>query len=195
MVIISHPWKDDPLEYLMRIKFPLERAYTAPFVSISSRNLPMRDDAYVERASHYRAELQQLSRDELLQRAEQAAREEAQKATERRNAEEAQRFFNRPEANANVAYWSRMSLWTLEEATALSFGKDPRQVNWERLKDHSQVSPFPAKYREQLELFKRAKVAGQLWESTIPSVFLAWAARMRVEMPIDLIEAIKGLGI
>ncbi|PPD14203.1 MAG: hypothetical protein CTY25_13435 [Methylobacterium sp.] len=181
MVIISHPWKDNPLEYLMRIKFPLERAYTAPFVSISSRNLPMRDDAYVERAIQYRAE--------------QVAREEAQKAVERRNAEENNLFFSRPESNADVMYWSRMSLWTLEDATALSFGKDPRKVSWEKLKNYDRVSPFPIKYKEQYELFHRAKLAGQLWDSTIPRVFLAWARRMRVAMPQDLIAAVEDLGI
>jgi hypothetical protein len=36
---------------------------------------------------------------------------------------------------------------------------------------------------------------GQLRDSTIPSDFLAWADRMRVSMPVELVDAVKALGI
>ena len=38
--------------------------------------------------------------------------------------------FNKPEAEADFEYWALASFWTLDEVTALSFGKDPRFVTW-----------------------------------------------------------------
>jgi hypothetical protein len=42
----------------------------------------------------------------------------------RRELEENQRFFNQSRADVDVSHWSRMSYWTLDEAVALSLGKD-----------------------------------------------------------------------
>jgi hypothetical protein len=40
------------------------------------------------------------------------------------------KFFNEPRAQADHDFWSMMPLWDLDEATALSFDKDPHIVNW-----------------------------------------------------------------
>jgi hypothetical protein len=42
---------------------------------------------------------------------------------------ERQRFFNQPTAFADFDHWSRAAHWTLEEAAALSFGRNPEVVN------------------------------------------------------------------
>lgn len=195
MAITSYPWKDDPIEFVMRIKFPLERAYRASSLDLRLPERAQHDRAYLKRASDYRQQLGAMARDELLALAQALALEEAHKAQAKRDAEESQRFFNEPHAALDIHYWSRMSAWTIDEATALSFGKDPRYVNWEKLKSLVQVSPFAKAYREQQELFNRARLAGQLWESTLPGIFLAWADRMKVEMPAGLVVAVKDLGI
>lgn len=195
MVIIPHPWKDNPLEYLVKINFPLERNYKASVPSLSAMRPSIRDDDYLRRASDYRKELGQISYPELLVLAEEAAKAEAQKAIAKRDTEEANRFFNLPHADVDIAHWSRMSVWSLDEAVALSLGKDPRKVNWDRVKDHVDDSRFAAIYRAQRQIFHSAKIAGQLWDSTIPGVFLAWAERMNVEMPPALVDAIKALGV
>jgi hypothetical protein len=88
-----------------------------------------------------------------------------------------------------------MSLWTTDETVALSLGKDPRRVNWENVRSHVQVSSFAAAYQARRDIVLRAKQAGQLWEPTIPGVFIAWAERMNVNLPSPLVDAVKGLGV
>lgn len=191
MAIIPHPWKDDPAEYVMRIKFPMERAYKAASLDVRMPERVKHDRDYLRNASDYRQNLLEMPREELLALAHDVAIEEMRKVTEKRDAEEAQRFFNLPSATLDAHYWSRMSVWTIDEATALSFRKDPRHVNWAKLKGLVQVSPFAKAYQEQQDLFNRARFAGQLWDQTIPGVFLAWAERMKVEMPASLVEAVN----
>ena len=48
--------------------------------------------------------------------------------------EEHDRFFNQPHAKADFAYWIKAAHWTLDEAIALSFGRAPEHVSWEKLK-------------------------------------------------------------
>ena len=195
MVRIPHPWNDDPLEYLVRVKFPNERTHRAPPPLRGIGGSRSRIDNYLKDAAEYRKELSALPLSDLMARAKEVAESERQKEIEQRTAEEAQRWFNQYPADADISHWSRMSVWTLDEAVALSFGKDPRKVNWDKLKNLVGISPFAEKYQAQREIFNRAKLAGQLWDSTIPGVLLAWAERMKVEFPSVLVDAIKDLGI
>ena len=41
---------------------------------------------------------------------------------------EKQYFFNRPEAEADYREWVTMPYWTIDEAVALSYGKNPAKV-------------------------------------------------------------------
>ena len=59
------------------------------------------------------------------------------------------RFFNLPNAAADFEYWSKMAHWTLDEALALSFGKNPKVVSWKSLeKIISYTSPFVLQFRK-----------------------------------------------
>ena len=71
--------------------------------------------------------------------------------------EEQDRFFNQPHAKADFAYWIKAAHWTLDEAIALSFGKAPEHVSWERLKNLVQISPFAVEYQRRRELALRAR--------------------------------------
>jgi hypothetical protein len=188
-------WNDDPLEFLVRCRFPLEKVYAAAIPTLGNLSKFSRNEAYLKEAADYRAELKQLPRTELLERAKEAAKTEADKALAKAAAEEAGRFFNQPSASADLQHWTRMSLWTLDEAVALSLGKDPRRVNWDNVRSLVQISAFAAEFQSRREIILRAKQAGQLWEQTIPGVFVAWAERMRVELPLPLTEGIRSLGV
>jgi hypothetical protein len=39
-------------------------------------------------------------------------------------------FFNRPSAAADYAYWCQVAIWQPDQVVALTFGRDPRSVNW-----------------------------------------------------------------
>ena len=92
--------------------------------------------------------------------------------------EEAKRFFNWPQVRADFSHWSKASYWRLEEAIALSFGKDPRQVNWKSIEAHLAVSPFVRRYRDVRDLATRAKAMKRLFDPVLPGFFITWANRM-----------------
>src|SRR5215212_4406701 len=75
---------------------------------------------------------------------------------------------------ADLEHWSRTAYWTLEEATALSFGKDPQVVNWSFLEKY-RGHPIARDYAKRRELFLRAQVMGILQERNQPAAVVAWA--------------------
>ena len=67
-----------------------------------------------------------------------------------------------PNANADIDHWSKAAHWTLDEAIALSLGKAPELVRWERLQSLTALgSPFVIQYARRRDLALRAKA----WDS------------------------------
>lgn len=119
-------------------------------------------DYYAERAAVYIEELRAKPAEEIGTLVSEERNKEAEETAARLRREEDARFFNRPGAQADYTHWSRAAYWTLEEAVALSFGKNPRVVNWKTIEFHLGVSPFVASYRDIRHLANRAKLLGQL---------------------------------
>jgi hypothetical protein len=109
--------------------------------------------------------------------------------------EEQNRFFNQPHAKADFAYWIKAAHWTLDEAIALSFGRAPEHVSWEKLKSLVQTSRFAFEYQRRRELALRACQWEQLFDPVLPGVFLAWARRTDVSIPPDLEAAVAAHGV
>jgi hypothetical protein len=195
MVVIPDRSRNDALEYLVQIQFPLERRYRMLVPSLSNPNPSSRDEEYLEQASAYREALNELPDAEIFDRAKAAGKAEADKAIAKRNAEEARQSFNLPNAQANISHWSRMSVWTIDQAVALSLGREPRLVNWDSIQNYVEVSAFAAAYQARRDIILSAKLAGQLYETNIPGFFIAWAARMNIDLPAPLVDAVNGLGI
>lgn len=89
--------------------------------------------------------------------------------------EDADEFFSEPEASADKRYWSSLASWTMDEAAALSLGKDPKLVNNKTLNSVSRGSPFLREYRRRLDVMKRAIAAGVLKEPLSPDKVALWA--------------------
>ncbi len=87
--------------------------------------------------------------------------------------EEQKRFFSMPNADVDFTHWGKAAQWTLDEATALSFGKAPEVVNWASVKDLVDLSPFATQYARVLDLAHRAKERQQLHDPVVPGLFLA----------------------
>jgi DNA repair exonuclease SbcCD ATPase subunit len=196
MAVFSAPWKTNPIQYLVHERFPILAAYPGPL-----ENPHYSDDIKTqlrkanEQASAFRKELAELGLEGIQQLAAEARKREIEKYQEKQREEEQARFFNQPSSNADFEYWAKMSYWTIDEAVALSFGKDPRVVSWERLKSLVNVSAFAKKYDAKQVLVSRAETMGQLYKSTVPHIFLAWARRMQFDMPHELVATVEGLGI
>ena len=141
-------------------------------------NVPL--DVIVHEARHYRisreyrltkcsmGELKNImskSRTELI---EIDSAEQAKKT-------EAQLFFNRSEATANFEHWGRAAYWSAEEATALSFGKNPKRVTKHNLIELALgMSPFVQTFKDRLFLIERAVQHGDLDEQIVPARLLMW---------------------
>ena len=100
----------------------------------------------------YEAELDRLGQEEL----------DDVDAVEKQKEEE-ERYFNQPDAMADYVHWSQCACWTLDEAVALSLGRDPRIVSINGVAAHAAgSSPFAKEYLRRTDLVKRAHAAGQL---------------------------------
>ncbi len=191
MPVISPLWQTDPIRYLLNDKYPLH--YTiSPFDNKLS--VPESNKVALQEIEAFRKSLEQKSLDEINILVAEARNREVERYRKLAEKTEAEAFYNQPHANADFSYWSRLSYWTLEEAVALSLGKHPWIVKWEKIKSFQTSSPFVAKYAAKHEEVRRAKAMGQLWDSTIPLVFTKWANRVGFEMPNELTSSVVALG-
>jgi hypothetical protein len=183
------------IDYLLKLKF----GYIGPFIPSTSQLGSSGSNIEQQNRQHliekYRKELTNLTTEEFERILNGEKVKEAQSYIAKRDADEAARPFNQARANLDVEHWSRISFWTQDEAVAISLNRDPRRVSWDALKSVTGVSAFAAKYQAKLMLVERAKEMGQLWAKTTPIVFLAWAERMRFEMPVELVGSVKALGV
>lgn len=109
--------------------------------------------------------------------------------------EEKKRFFNQPTCNADFDYWSKQAYWSIDEAIVLVLGKDPRKVTWENAKPFLSTSAFTKKFNDIRELARRYVNCKELFDSVYPGIFLAWAARMSISIPVELKDAVNAIGI
>ncbi|RWO00958.1 hypothetical protein [Mesorhizobium sp.] len=194
MAIIQPLWKSDPIQYILNWKFPQLAAFSIRTLADVSKTLQDRDIS--KEVEEYRRQLLSSSPEDFAASLEQAKAAETKRLVERLESEERQRSFNQPHSVlVDFDYWSTISFWTIDEAVSLSLKREPRHLSWKHIQSNASVSAFAAQYAARRELAMRAKVMGQLWESTTPAAFLAWAGRTNFSVPAELVAAVKGLGI
>lgn len=181
-------------DYLLLRRFPLARLLNNP-PSLNSKTYTLDTKQLRAEVDAYRAELHALSAEALNQRYVDEQRKEAEERRAKAEAEEQALFFNQPHTNADFAHWSKTAHWTLDEAIALSFGKAPEWVTWEKVKPFCQVSPFAAQYARRRDLASRAKDWKQLFDPVLPGFFLAWAKRTDISVPEQLTAAVEARGV
>ena len=102
-------------------------------------------------------------------------------------------IFDQPEADADFPFWMNMAYWNLQEAVALSLGKDPRLVNEKALRKIYlfDTLAFPKKYMKWGKWIRRAQQSGDLPKKIRPAEFSTWAAENNLEIPTELTDLIK----
>lgn len=148
----------------------------------------------LEELKAYEKSLLILSPEELEAEYERERANENVQARNRAAFEEKQRFFNQPPADADFEHWSKAVGWSLDEAIALSFGKNPEIVNWKSVEPHVRVSAFADQYRKTRDLAMRAVQWQQLYDPVLPSFFIAWAKRTDIPFPPELEERVAARG-
>jgi hypothetical protein len=106
-----------------------------------------------------------------------------------------EQFYNFFNAEADFSHWSKAPYWTLDEAVALSFGKEPAVVNWAILQIRASASLFAFAYSRILDLAHRAKASKQLDDPELPGSYLAWAQRTGIPVPEELVKMVESSGI
>jgi hypothetical protein len=132
------------------------------------------------------AEVERLCQSER-NRSEALARAEAE-------AEEKQRFYNKPHASADFGHWATLAYWTVEEAVALTFGKEPNVVQWKHLLALTAISTFAVTFEKRREIVRRANVAKELGDPTVPGAFIVWAKRNNIPVPPELESGVAARG-
>jgi hypothetical protein len=103
---------------------------------------------------------------------------------------EANRSFNRAEVRADFSHWLNMDAWTLDEAVALSLGRDPSRISWiEDVAPYTLISPVAKEFEKRRGLLNRAREAGVLAEMMSPDDFLNWARKRNLVLPAELRNA------
>lgn len=190
----------NPIEYLTRRKFPDWRGVLIPQpISLSNTGRGGPNHEYrakrMEEVKAYEAELKAKSADDLQTIYLQERSKEVRQHQSKVELEERQRFFNQPSSKADFEHWSKASYWTLDEAIALSFGKNPQVVTWISVKNFTQASTFAKRFAQTRDLAQRAKAISQLSDPVLPAVFLAWARRAEIEIPQELLEQVEKRGV
>jgi hypothetical protein len=134
----------------------------------------------------YENELSTISDDELDTLFNETMRNNQAEAQAKRELKEKARFFNRENAKADLDHWSKTAYWTLDEAVALTFGKETRVVNWAALKSYVRISAFAGRYSALRDLALRANATKQLYDPDLPGNFLGWAKRNDIAYPPEL---------
>lgn len=103
-------------------------------------------------------------------------------------------WFNRSVYRPEYAHWAQMSHWTIDEAIALSLNRDPRKLTVAAAEEERGNSPTAQKFFRRKVIAERAITNGQLPRSPTKTQFIAWAERLRWEIPSELKEAVEELG-
>ncbi len=190
MVTLQPFWEADPVEYLVRWKFPKLPAFGPAAIRTGP---PLSEEglsALLDQAQAYREELWATCEADI----ELLVAEARQDETRRRNERVDRLISNGPDVNADFAHWASASYWTFDEATALSFGKDPRVVTWAVVSPYVSISPFAKAFEARRDLIHRAGFMGELKPQTPPSTIIAWAEQKKIPMAAELVDAVKALG-
>jgi PAS domain-containing protein len=186
----------DPIKYLVLRRFPFATAIRYPPSLSGGRGIDLEDrQRSLSEIRAYEEELRKKGRAELQALCDEERAKQKAELLDQAKREELARFFNQPDANADFSHWSKAAHWTLDEAIALSFGKAPERVSWEKVKPFVKVSPFAFQYERRRDLALRAKTWEQLFDPVLPGIFLAWAKRTEIPVSPVLEATVTARGV
>ena len=180
----------DPIEYLVSRRYPIANARAAGSINVDKPDAPS-NEINIRRAQAIDNFRKVLSSKTPTQIAELAKAEKKKAQAEI----EEQRFYNRPSARADFDHYCKAAYWTLDECVALSFGKNPKQVNWKTVQPCIWTSPFAQAYEKLRDLTSRAKGAGQLFDPVGPSIYLVWAKEHKIALCDELVSQAMNSGL
>lgn len=187
---------ETPVDFLVRRKFG--RTEWEDVFSSHAPGAPHKDakaiEQFNESLAQYRKELAEKSPEELDRVYQEERRRFTAELATKAQREEDQRYFNQPSAMANYAHWTKCAHWSIDEAIALSVGRDPSALRWETVKSMTHISSLAREYAQRRDLAMRAVVWKQLFDPVLPTIFLAWASQYQIAVPPELTEGVQRFG-
>jgi len=172
------PTTDDHIRYLVGLRYPEYLAILKDIGKESHASLPE-----MERRKEIEAYLSDLPEDKV--NILYAIHKGAEKADQK---------FNRPSAMADFDHWSKAAQWSLDEAIALSLGRNPNTLNWAIAESQDWSSTFANLYEQRRDLTLRAKAQNYLTDPVKPGRFLGWAKQYDISYPDELEELVIARG-
>lgn len=183
---------ESAIDYLIKKKFGFIAALAPALATLRNENNVMLDkNAEIEA---YKATLRNMPETELLTLHKRSLAQDADNAKQAAIREEQNRFYNTTSSNADFAHWSKAAYWTIDEAIALSFGKEPEVVTWQKVEPLKEKTTFAKSFAKRRDLATRAVLAKKLSEPVLPVRFLSWAKEMNIELPTILISEVEKIG-
>lgn len=174
-----------PIEYLIERKYPRLTLYD---VYSGEENKPHDRTREIEK---YRQLLRKMPPAELKKLYEAEQEQARQEGELTPDMVESLFHFNQAD-EIDFSYWCKLPLWTIEEAVALSFGKNPEKVNWDSIKEHKKHSRFVANYEQVRQLALRTRMSGeQLTDPLPPLQFIDWAETHEISFPEEIEKKVK----
>lgn len=191
MIHIPKTTKEEKIRFLIWNDIPLSKYVTTP----QGQPVEPKDqfeEGILQEVEDYQKKLLEMGAAELDQLYQQKRVEEQLRMSEER---EAKRFFHQSSAKADFDHWAKCTYWTIDEAVALSLGKAPEIVTWEKVKREPEYSPFVKQYTRIRDLAMRAVKWQQIFSQTLPGIYLAWARQSGIELPEELVTAVEARDI
>lgn len=101
--------------------------------------------------------------------------------------QEKESFYNQCYANADFMHWAKAAHWTLDEAIALSFGKEPEIVTWKEIEKLKGQTNFAKTFAKRRDLAVRAKFSDEI----TPIEFIKWSKKLDIELHVDLVSKVE----
>ena len=177
------------IEYLVKRKFPNISLAQIPITLSNMHRGGINESSHqkiLKDISDYKVTLLKKSSDEIRDLYDSEKNKEVEAVKLKFELEEQSRFFHQDSAKADFNYWCKMAHWSLDEAIALSFGKNPEIVNWVRIEPLTDISQFAKEYEKRRKLALRAIPWKKLYDPVLPSIFLGWAKELKLDIPEHL---------
>lgn len=186
---------DTAITYLVNKKFGLV-ATLAPALgslnlNVNERNVMSKQEAEIE---EYKRSLRNMPETELLALHKRLLTEDRERARVNAIREENERFYNLKSADADYAHWSKAAHWTIDEATALSLGKEPEVVTWAKIERYKDKSAFVKTFAKRRDLAMRATRWKKFHDLIPPITFIGWAKEIHLDLPQELISEVEKIG-
>jgi hypothetical protein len=168
LVTMPNPSPTDLMvSYLVDQKHGVNR----PGIALSAERVARKDHSVARAIEKFEKELRALPAEQLKKLYDAAKQQAAAQNLVYADEKEAGRFFNKPAAQADFDHWSKMPYWNIDEAVALSLGKDPEKVKWKEVATLTEVSAFARNFDRRRDLARRAVNMRQLFDPTVPAIF------------------------